>query len=651
MSRARALPPDRCARSGQIGDGLGAERPVSAALPVLELPDRHGLLQRVDAKASRLEGLWPVRRRHDDDDRRLAEIERADAVEQDDATGGWPADADLCGDGREARDDLLVVGLIRELVHVVAHRALLIGAVVAHGAGEHHDPAAARPHCPLVGCADRQSERGEAEPVVALGRRTQLSNLGHETIVPAGAAATPYPGIASLQPVERSEWEDDDLTPMVPLLPADDRIWRHPSELGPYVAASARTAGGERGRGRFGLALVAGSAGALALAAALAVTTRDDQAPAGAQAIQPQSGMLTGQSLLSPITTLVRSLDRPNASATSASVRAATPTSATVLLVATTVGAAPATTAPVHVTVTAQSSPASVAWPAGSVVLVVEKAGQTRTVAAVVLGADGVLVTSAEAVVGATSLTVTAGGTSRTAEVLGVDHETGLVVLHAPGLAASTDLTAAAGLRRGSGVVIHVPATAWTAKVSELGASRVQQGSTVEHLALLKGDEDEVGTDSEPAVVTDDSGRVLGLCLMHDDRGRLMVPTELLEAAVRAVGATGEPISWLGVRGANVDTTNDTGGALVSYIERGSSADTGGLRAGDIITSFDGRPVASMWGLVLLVRSHPAGSTVMVTYRRGADRATATILLNPRPPDGPSTTDTAPPAAALRIAG
>jgi hypothetical protein len=58
-----------------------------------------------------------------------------------------------------------------------------------------------------------------------------------------------------------------------------------------------------------------------------------------------------------------------------------------------------------------------------------------------------------------------------------------------------------------------------------------------------------------------------------------------------------------------------------------------------------------MWGLVLLVRSHPVGSTVMVSYRRGTDQASVSVLLSARPPDAPPTAPDTVPAPPLRIAG
>ena len=432
-----------------------------------------------------------------------------------------------------------------------------------------------------------------------------------------------------MQPVERSDWDDDDLAPVAPLLPADDRVWRHPSELGPYVAAT-RSATSERGRSRFGLALVAGSAGALALAGALAVTSTSGPADTGPAAggRGQQSGLLSS-SLVAPAAMSADPDDRAARMSTptnrlSSPPRPSVPHAATSTLVLVTTSAA-------HPGVATTTSPV-VAWPAGSVMLSVERDGTVRSIAAIVLGDDGVLVTSAEALAGASAVLAHSAGMTLPVEVLGTDRATGLVVLHATGLTIASDLTAAAGLKRGSGVVIHVPDTSWSAKVSELGASAIQQGSTVEHLAVLQGDEQGTERESEPAVVTDSSGRVLGLCLMHDAKGRLMVPSELMQAAVRAVGASSEPTAWLGLRGANLETT-DTEGAVVSLVEVGSAAEAAGMRIGDIITSFDDRPVASMWGLVLLVRSHPVGATVTIGYRRGADQRSTKIRLTAGPVD------------------
>ena len=73
MARSR----DSGSSSADRAHGVGAGAPVGAALPVLLLPDRDRLLQRVDAEARGLEGLGAVRRRHDDRHRRRRRASRS----------------------------------------------------------------------------------------------------------------------------------------------------------------------------------------------------------------------------------------------------------------------------------------------------------------------------------------------------------------------------------------------------------------------------------------------------------------------------------------------------------------------------------------------------------------------------------------------
>ena len=80
MARSR----DSGSSSADRADGAGAGAPVGAALPVLALPDRDRLLQRVDAVPRRLERLGAVRRRHDDRHRGLGQREVTGAVQERD---------------------------------------------------------------------------------------------------------------------------------------------------------------------------------------------------------------------------------------------------------------------------------------------------------------------------------------------------------------------------------------------------------------------------------------------------------------------------------------------------------------------------------------------------------------------------------------
>ena len=52
-----------------------------------------------------------------------------------------------------------------------------------------------------------------------------------------------------------------------------------------------------------------------------------------------------------------------------------------------------------------------------------------------------------------------------------------------------------------------------------------------------------------------------------------------------------------------------------------------GLRAGDVIVAFDGKPVTSADVLIVDIRSHQPGDKVRITYRRGTAQRTATLTL------------------------
>jgi len=62
-----------------------------------------------------------------------------------------------------------------------------------------------------------------------------------------------------------------------------------------------------------------------------------------------------------------------------------------------------------------------------------------------------------------------------------------------------------------------------------------------------------------------------------------------------------------------------------------SPADKGGLRRGDVILSADGRPVRTIWALVLAVRRHAIGDEINVLVRRNGNLMTLHMVLGSRP--------------------
>jgi membrane-associated protease RseP (regulator of RpoE activity) len=73
-------------------------------------------------------------------------------------------------------------------------------------------------------------------------------------------------------------------------------------------------------------------------------------------------------------------------------------------------------------------------------------------------------------------------------------------------------------------------------------------------------------------------------------------------------------------------------GIILQHIEKGSAAERAGLRMGDVLTSFDGRPVDSIDGLLEALRSHKAGDKVAYKVRRRGGSIEGTLTLGKRPP-------------------
>ena len=82
--------------------------------------------------------------------------------------------------------------------------------------------------------------------------------------------------------------------------------------------------------------------------------------------------------------------------------------------------------------------------------------------------------------------------------------------------------------------------------------------------------------------------------------------------------------SQLGVMVSDLES-GGSGGVRIDEVEAGSAADKAGVKAGDIVTEFDGERVRSARQLTRLVQETPAGRAVTMAVRRGSDRQTLNV--------------------------
>jgi len=111
------------------------------------------------------------------------------------------------------------------------------------------------------------------------------------------------------------------------------------------------------------------------------------------------------------------------------------------------------------------------------------------------------------------------------------------------------------------------------------------------------------------------------------------IPTNLVKPIVTQLADSGHVVrGWLGVsiqpltpELAKSFGLSDTNGALISSIADGSPASRVGLRRGDVITRYDGRPVARWSDLPRAVAETPIGREVPIEVLRDGKRVTLTV--------------------------
>lgn len=264
---------------------------------------------------------------------------------------------------------------------------------------------------------------------------------------------------------------------------------------------------------------------------------------------------------------------------------------------------------------------------------------QPRYGSAVVYRSDGVLVTSASVVEGATGIEVDTDGTSRSARLVGIDSHHDLAVLE---VAADTmspvrfDPAAAAQVGAsciilGAGDPIHDgPAMARGVIAGAGMVVPAAQGWMVDVI--------EVDAPAHPSsaggALLDASGQLLGVVTGTErpGGGPLVVPSSTVRRSVDQVLTTGvAEHAWLGVAAA--DAGPGESGARVRSVAPGSPAARAGLDAGDLVVKLGERGVTGMASLMRAVHAHQPGDNVVVTVIRHREEIEFAITLTSRAED------------------
>lgn len=259
-----------------------------------------------------------------------------------------------------------------------------------------------------------------------------------------------------------------------------------------------------------------------------------------------------------------------------------------------------------------------------------------------VVSEDGYILTNNHVVENATEITVQfserAGSrTEYTAEVVGTDPATDLALLKidATGLT-PVEFADSDAVRIGQWVIavgnpFGLESTITAGIVSAMGRTRV--GITDYENFIQTDAAINPGNSGGPLV--DLRGRVIGVntAIATRSGGNMgigfAIPSNLARSIMDSLRDNGIVTrGWLGVMIQDLDEGlaqsfdfEGTEGVLISQVQKGSPADDAGLRVGDIITKFNGEPLARVDQLRLRVAATDPGDKVdIVVFRDGRER-------------------------------
>ena len=395
---------------------------------------------------------------------------------------------------------------------------------------------------------------------------------------------------------------DDDDTPVggAPL-PQDDRLWRHPSELGLPIGSAvtgSSTASDASGTRLWAIAVVAGligSALSLGVVAVAGNLSSDVVAKPGVEriAVRPLAELSLASSSGQGIIAIAKSV-------------------------------------------------------APAVARIEGTAENGKTLAsAILVRSDGYLATNAHLVAHLTDLVVVlSDGTELVGRVAGIDTMTDIAIVKVErdDLAVAT-LGSATGLQSGqAAIAIGSPLgpaggpTVTVGVISALGR-RVNSADGIELHDMIQTDAP-TAVGSSGGALCDGSGSVIGMTTAistSTDPGAnalgYAIPVDIVRAVADDIIATGSARhSWLGVEGADLDATNAkdigvTGGAKVTKVVDNSPASLAGLQSDDVITALDGSNVTSMSAFVVALRGHHPGDSITLQILRGSASQTMIVTL------------------------
>ena len=273
-----------------------------------------------------------------------------------------------------------------------------------------------------------------------------------------------------------------------------------------------------------------------------------------------------------------------------------------------------------------------------------QTSGGEATGSGFVVAKQGLIVTNAHVVEGATAVTVKVGdGATLPATVVGRDESTDLALLRVdrqtlrPLAFADSGKLAVGDATYAIGNPFGLDHTFTSGVVSALDRQiDAPNGFAIDHVIQTDAP---INPGNSGGPLLDDHGRVIGVNSQILNGGGsaengnvgigFAIPSNTVRSIVAELEASGRvEHGYLGVQ---LSPTESGAGAQVAGLASGGPAERAGLRAGDAIVALDGEAVDSTDALAAAIGSHKPGDEVRLTVERDGARQTVTVTLGAQP--------------------
>lgn len=253
----------------------------------------------------------------------------------------------------------------------------------------------------------------------------------------------------------------------------------------------------------------------------------------------------------------------------------------------------------------------------------------------IVVSPKGYVVVPASLVADADDIGLFIDGQLIPASVVGLDAGTGLAVVHVQTSGALSSASFAKSTASETGTFAALvwtgtdgPQACW-ARVNHVDVQLTTSAASpplMESLTMVDGTQ---GVE-DGGVLVDASGRLLGMVTATTGNTLLAAPEGLVDVVAQDIISNGEVVhGWLGITGKTASLSAARTAAEVLSVSSGGAAAQAGLKAGDLIDAVDGSSVASMSQVVAKLYVMQPNESVELSVVRHGHRLDLDACLKP----------------------